>query len=141
MKNKSPYSYEAPILARVIAPKLRVNPKLDSAAIKQELFRYVTAVVTDKFAQKVKAEAYKLIHGTVADATAKLASYAQLLNAQGHFCKIEWVTKDEAVNAIRRALEQRKERHEEEQATKPPQDRREWTYPEPDLSGMQSTDR
>jgi uncharacterized NAD(P)/FAD-binding protein YdhS len=129
------------MLARVLASKLRANPKMESAAIKQELFRYVNAPVTGRFAQKVKTAAYQLIHGSVADATAKLDSSVKLLNSQGHYRKIFWVTRDEAVKAIRRASDQRKEKYDKEQSTKPLADSREWTYSEPDFSGMKPTDR
>ena len=141
LRNKTPHCYEAPVLARIIAPKLRVSPKMEVVAIQQELFRYVRAKVTYKFAQKVKSAATELIHGTVADSTAKLDSFAQLLNSQGHYCKIFWVTRDEAVKAIRRGFDQRREKFEKEESRKPPEERKQWTYSEPDFSGMRLTDR
>ena len=80
----------------------------------ERFFWYVITNITDKFAQKVKkVSAYELIHGTVADAMAKLDTYAQLLKAQGHYNTIR-VTKDEYAKAIRWAFDEKKGKHEEE---------------------------
>jgi len=134
-------NYRAPILARIILSRLRANRNLKGDEIQEQLDRYVHAKISLSTAFKVKAEATKLLHGTVADAASKLTSFVEALKNQGHYCDIFWVTAAEAIKAINRAYADRKKKHEEEESQKPIDERQEWPYPEPDVSGIKSTDR
>ena len=134
-------NYRSPILARIILSRLRANPDLTAKEIKQQLDRYVQGELTLQVAHKVKATGVRILHGTVADSASKLTSFVEALKGQGHYCEIFWVTSDEAVKAINRAYADRKKKYEEEEEKKPLDERKEWPYPEPDVSGIESTDR
>ena len=101
----------------------------------------MNAKVSTQVAHKVRKAATKILHGTVADSASKLTSFVEALNGQGHYCEIFWVTSEEAVKAINRAYADRKKKYEEEEEKKPVDERRKWSYPDPDVSNINSADQ